>query len=228
MKTELFELKQGATWQNIFDTLWHIATVRYVSLDQLKNAFFEQVWAKKCATPKKINILIEKGFLNISENGVLTASHKAVTFLRDYSSYNTDIIKLPLGKGERDTLYNTDVLLQAVKNPDFYALFYPDFYEDSHDQQPFLIPDGALILRKENKGRLIFLEIEREKPNWENYLKEKKWKYEAIAERQSTWSQWWLNWSRLLKLNHCPMDEFGFVVWCIGDFRAEWRGWEFK
>lgn len=229
MKTELVDVKKGATWQNIYDTLWHIATVRYVTREQLKNAFPEKVWRKKCVTPKKLNILIEKQFLNQFENGALTLTAKGLKLLKEYSNYNSNIIRLPQGKGEKDTLYNTNVLLQAIQLPDFYALFYPEFYENKTDNQPFLVPDGALVLKREQKAKLIFLEIEREKPDWQNHLEDKKWKYEVLAEKKETWQVWWWNSCKKIKLMHCPINEFGFTVWCIGNklLTHDWSGWEF-
>ena len=102
MKAELADVKKGATWQNIYDTLWHIATVRYVTREQLKKAFPEKVWRKKCVTPKKLNLLVEKQFLKQLDNGALTLTAKGLKLLKEYSAYNTEIIKLPQGKGERE------------------------------------------------------------------------------------------------------------------------------
>ena len=227
MKSELADIKKGATWQNIYDMLWHIATVRYASYKQIKEVFKDTVWCKKCITPKKLEILAEKGFLKKSDNRVLSVTPKAIEFLKAYSDYNTDIIKLPLGKGERDTTYNAEVLLRIMRLPEFFALFYSEFYENAGDNQPFLIPDGVLVLQKKGKAKLAFLEIERKKPDWEGHLSGKKWKYEKIAERPETWSHWWRGWCRLLNISHCPIEEFGFMVWCVGEFKADWPGWRF-
>jgi len=230
LKAELADVKKGATWQNIYDTLWHIATVRYVTRDQLKKAFPNKVWRKKIATPKKIGILLKKHFLNQSENEALTLTAKGLKLLKEYSNYNTSILKLAQGKGEKDTLYNTDVFLQAFKLDDFYTLFYPEFYENKTDSQPFLIPDGAVVLKRDNLAKLIFLEIEREKPDWETHIQGKRWKYETIAEREETWSEWWKESCGLLKIKHCSIKDFGFVIWCIGKYRPEnhWSGWYFN
>ena len=120
------------------------------------------------------------------------------------------------------------MLFQAVKLPDFYALFYPEFYENKTDSQPFLIPDGALVLKRDSQAKLVFLEIEKKKPDWEKHLEGKRWKYEKIAEREETCSIWWRHWCNLLKLNQCSFNEFGFVVLCIGELKEDWHGWEFK
>ena len=227
-KEDLADLKKGASWQNIYDLLWHIATVRYVTYPQLKAAFPQATWRIKCATPKKLNKLTDKGLISKSQAGIFTATFQTVKFLEKYSDYKTGLIKPAQGQGERDGLHNADVLLKAINLPHFYALFYPDFYEHPRDKQPFLVPDGALVFKKNDKAKLVFLEIEQPKSDWEGYLKDKQWKYELIAGREETWSVWWRQSCKLLGFSQCPVDEFGFEVWCIGAFQADWPGWEFK
>lgn len=228
MKRELDGIRKGATWQNLYDTLWHIATVRYSSHDQLKEALPKRVWRRKCATPKKLKALAEAGLLNLSEAGVLTCTPKTIQFLQTYTDYNLDIIKLAQGVGEKDTLYNSAVLLKLMQLEDFFALFYPEFRLTPKDDQPFLIPDGALVLKKDGLARLVFIEIERPKPDWKNYLLNKKDNYERVAADQNIWDKWWRHYCAVLKLQMCPQKEFGFSIWCIGAFKAEWLGWEFK
>lgn len=224
---ELTEIKKGATWQNVYDCLWVIGSVRYTTRLQLQSHFRKAVWRKKIATTKKIDILVEKKYLKKSPEEVISLTPKAVTFLNEYSNYNTKIIKIAQGAGKRDSLYNSDILFQVMKSPHFYALLYPVFYENKKDTQPFLIPDGAVVFKRGNQARLIFLEIEREKPDWQSHLEGKRWKYKAIAEREDTWSEWWKSECRKLKLQHCEMENFGFAVWCIGDFTEDWPGWNF-
>jgi len=93
MKNELKEIKKGTTWQNIYDALWHIATVRYATYKQMKGVFPDAIWRGKCITPKKINILVREKYLQQSDNGVIAITSKALEFLKNYSNYNTDIIK---------------------------------------------------------------------------------------------------------------------------------------
>lgn len=228
MLDELREIQKGATWQNIYDCLWTIATVRYVTRQQLAKYFSHLTWQPKIATKNKLELLVQKGFLEQTPDGVFMATRKAVSFLKDFSDKNYKIIKRPTGTGQRDSLYNTDLLLQIIKLPDFYALFYPVFHNSKKDDQPFLIPDGAVLFKKDNIAKLVFLEIESPKPEWQNYLADKRWKYKVIAERGETWAEWWKDQSQKLGLNQCKKDDFGFQVWCIGAFRAEWAGWVFK
>lgn len=229
MKAELKPLKgEGRTWENFYHALWVIATVRYVTRQQLKTAFPKAVWCNKCVSPKILSGLAEKGFLSITEEEVLTATPKAIELLRSFSGYNTDIIRPAEGKGEGDALQKAEVFLRLLKLPDFYALFYPEFRKTPRDDQPFLVPDAALVLKRENKARLIFLEVERKKSNWQAHLEGKRQKYEVLAQDIMTWSEWWRSWCELLKLRVCPAEEFGFSVWCIGEPKYGWEGWRFS
>ncbi len=194
MKNELEELKKGATWQNVYDAFWYIALARYVTYQQLKRAFppdeKSNIWCNKIITPKKIELAVEHGLID-NANGVLRLTRQGLEFLKTYSTLNTNIIKLAEGKGEKDKLHNADIVLELIKHKYFYAVFYPDFYKNPRDNQPFLIPDGALILKKDDTAKLIFLEIENKKPNWEEHLNGKKGKYEIIEKDYRTWDVWW-------------------------------------
>lgn len=229
MLDELEDIQKGVGWKRIYHCLWVIATVRYVTQQQLTDHFPEANWVKMVATKPKLGKLVNRGFLEQSPDGVISATRKAVRLLKDYSDKNYEIIKLPKGIGQRDSLYNTDVLLQIIQLPDFYALLYPVFRESPRDDQPFLIPDGAVIFKKDNMAKLVFLEIERPKPDWQNYLEEKRWKYNLIAGRMGTWSEWWKEQSKKMGLRQCENGEFGFLIWCIGEIKQDdWQGWEFK
>lgn len=228
MLDELKEIQKGATWKNIYDCLWTIATVRYVTRQQLAKYFPDAVWQKKIATKGKLETLVKKGFLEQSPDGVLVATRKAVGLLKDFSEKNYRILKLPRGIGQRDGVTNTDELLQVMRLPGFYALFYPVFRENKNDDQPFLIPDGAVVFKKDNLARLVFLEIERPKPEWHGYLEEKRRKYDMIADRVETWSEWWRDQCEKLGLHHCEREAFGFQVWCVGEFQSNWPGWVFR
>jgi hypothetical protein len=231
VRNELDEIRGGSarTWQNFYDLFWTIATVRYVTYKQLKDAFRDRVWCRKCVTRGIIEALVEKGYLNRSPEDVLMITKKTVDFLKtNAGGINTEIIKLPQGKGEQERLDNTQVLLKLIQWPDFYALFYPEFYRRPGGEQPFLIPDGALILRSEDKAKLMFLEIERPKGNWEEYLINKRGKYNTIATDFDTYDKWARFQFQKLKVSLPRIEDFCFSILCIGGVNYEWSGWEFK
>ena len=248
MRDELKSIKKGYTWRDMFFALWHVATVKYVTAGQLKKYYPDNLWRRKCGTEGKLDLFVSVGLLRRRDNGVYTATPKTIEFLRSELKiwkeerkaknelaewrdeellYNPDIIELGTGEGKKDTLYNSDVLLQAMKRRDFLAVFYHTFSDSKGS--PWLTPDGVMLLRRKNKLILIFLEIEKEKPLWRDHIEGKKWKYEKLAQEEWIWSHWWRNKCEQLKINHCGKEEFGFSVWCIGDIRQDdWHGWDFR
>jgi hypothetical protein len=231
VKGELEDIRGGSarTWQNFYDLFWTIGTVRYVTYKQLKKSFGNKVWCRKCVTPRIIESLAKKDYINITSENALTITSKTLNFLETYAEgINTSIIKLPQGKGDKERIDNTDVLLKIIQLPDFYALFYPEFYRQPSDNQPFLVPDAALVLKREDKAKLIFLEIERPKGNWEDHLLNKKSKYETVARNLTTYNNWAFSNFQKLKIKLPDIDKFCFSILCIGDIRYDWPGWEFK
>lgn len=227
MKQELEDIIKGRNWSNLYDFLWVAATVRYTTYQQLKSAFPDELWRTRFATPDQITRLAGKGYLNLTEEGVITVTSKALDFLKTYSTKNIDIIKLPRGQGKKESLTRAEVFLRIIKEHKPYALFYPEFKKNPKDTKSFLVPDGAVVLKKENQAKLVFLEVESEKPNWQDHLEGKKYKYELLAQDVRTWSNWWRHWCKRLHLRHCSVEEFGFTVWCFGEWMADWEGWEF-
>ncbi len=236
MRAELSPVKGGParTWKNYYDLFWTIATLRYVTPKQLAAGFKDEIWRRKCATLKQLKALADLGYLEISPTGMIKATAKSVKFLAQYAEpeypgeYDVQRIKLPSGTGERDAEYNTDALIKIMKKPDFYAVFYPEFYERPGQAQAFLIPDAAVVWRKEHLAKLVFLEVERQKPAWKEYLLQKRRKYETVARDTRTYDEFWRHWAKVLRLELCPPEEFGFSVWCIGAFKENWPGWTFQ
>ena len=248
MRDELRSIRKGYTWRDLFVLLWHVATVRYVIPSELKKHFPDALWRKKCGTAGKLDLFASVGLLNKSEIGVYRATQMTINFLEselrireeelstkgesqkwreEELRYNPDIISLGKGTGQRDTLSNTEVFLEAIQRRDFFALFY-DCFSDKKGS-PWLTPDGIMLMRRKGRLGLVFLEIEKKKPEWKDHLEEKRLKYEALAYREWLWSHWWKNKCRLLKIKQCDKEEFGFNVWCIGDITQDnWDGWQFK
>lgn len=248
MRDELKSIKKGFTWRDMFLALWHVATVKYASPEQFRKYFPDNIWSMKCGTKGKFDLFVAKGLLKKNEAGVYMATPKTIEFLRselkiwqaereakeelaewreEEIRYNPDIIQVAQGQGKRDTLYNSSVLLQAMRRDDFFTLFYHSFSDSKGS--PWLTPDGILLLKKNGKTALVFLEIEKEKPLWREHIEGKKLKYEALAYDDWIWSDWWKSKCELLKIKHCPSQEFGFAVWCIGEIEQEnWQGWQFK
>lgn len=211
--SDLTDIVKGSSFSQLFQLLWTLGTVKYATKEQLNSV------NSKLATKKKLEKLASADYLSV-RNNVFKITRKTLHLLK-VQGYNTAIIPRKLtGEGDINEINNTSVFLQALKLTDFHALFYPHF--------KYLIPDACLFLKKEDKGKLVFLEIERPKPDWANYLEDKRDKYIRLAEDQEIYDIWWKEWARKLKLEMCQQEEFYFSVWCVGQIRREWHGWKFK
>ena len=65
--------------------------------------------------------------------------------------YFKEFAELPAGKEVSNDIKNTGVFIDAMSLGNYYFLLFPGF--------DYVIPDGLLILREDNKYKLIFLEI---------------------------------------------------------------------
>ena len=85
-----------------------------------------------------------------------------------------------------------------------------------------LIPNACFFYHKDSSYKIQFLEVENEKVNWENYLLEKKEKYEKVSQDFNTWDKWWRKSCERLDLPMCKVEDFCFSVLIIGDNENEW------
>ena len=212
--TDLAELVRGASWKQLFSTLYRLALVRYGTHRLLNPVNI------KIATKRKLKKLVNLGYLSVNPTGVYTVTPKCLNLLKEHG-YNTKILQKDFtGQGTGDTLVKSAVILNIMRDPDFYSVFYPNF--------TYLIPDACIVYKKGDKARLAFLEVEQEKGNWQMYLEKKRENYLKLAREVEVYSKWWKRWSGLLDMNYCKPEEFCFSVLCYSDIRFHWEGWEFE
>jgi hypothetical protein len=210
---ELADLIKGSSYNQLFQLLYKVALLRYATPEHLKRISF------KIGTVKKTARLNELGLLNTHPSGVSVITDKGLNLLKE-EGYNTEPVNKKLqGTGAGDEPVIASVILDVMDEEDFYTVFYPHF--------DFLIPDACAIFRKDGKARLVFIEVEKKKGNWQKYLLEKKDKYERIGDDLDIYDKWWRRWSGILKLDFCPAEEFCFSVRCYSELKFDWQGWEF-
>lgn len=204
---ELVDIVKGSTWKKFFDWLYKAAQLRYTTKDHL-NAL-----SKQFGTPKKLAKLIEAGFLT----GVpYSIAPKAKEILKA-EGYNTRTLQKDFNGLElKHALKITDAVLEIMAEPYFYAVIYPNFTE--------VIPDACLVFRNSGLLKVEMLEVEAEKPNWEDYLKEKKRKYEALGTNPDIYEKWWQVKCQQLGLPYGR--EFFFSVRCNSKIVKDWSGWK--
>ena len=210
--SDLAELVKGSSFSQLFSLLHILAQVRYADKAQLNTCNF------KLATRAKLLKLEHLGYLTC-KNKVYSVTSKTIELLKenDYpvSHFTGDL----RGEGGKEEICKAAVKLEALKLPDFYRLIYPNF--------TYLIPDFALVFKRDHQAKLVFVEVETEKPKWNEYLENKRMNYLTLSADHDIWAVWWKVHSTKLNLAWCREDEFSFSVWCVGNFKADWPGWSF-
>jgi len=222
-KNELQDLTVGGCYKSLYRLLYYVALLKYVTQSHLKAVGFSGV--EKVATKRKLCTLHELGYVRIASNtlGIYSATTKTLQLLR---AVGHDLKLLPaVPKGTGAEIYNTDVFVQALNLPNYYALLYPQFPQED----PYIIPDALLVLRYiDGSYHLIFLEIEAEKPNWEMHLQTKYDGYQRLDKDIQVY-KYWKTYSGYLKLRCPTMEEFRFRVMIIGSVKKDWGpGFEFR
>jgi hypothetical protein len=207
---DLNDLTKGSSFKQLFDFFYFAYICRYTTKEHL-NAF-----NNKLGTPKKLKWLTDNGYLTF--NKVYSITEQTHKILKDQSYYT--LVKIPVNNFTAHSLLITDFLLKEFKRQDFYTALFPHF--------SFLIPDALIIYKKENAYKLVFLEIEEEKPNWHDYLNQKRDKYQILAKDKSIYEKWWKTYSDRLGLKYCTEEQFCFSVLCVGNIKKEWEGWRFE
>jgi hypothetical protein len=201
-------------WKEGFNLFYALAQLRYFTPDQAREL------NQKIGTGPKFQKLQERGY--IADN---TLTDKAFRVLR-HRKFNLWEIQQRLRGSSEHGFYISKVVLELMKRPDYFFVFYPTFKEPPDYQKEYLRPDFCLVLKDGSRGKLIFGEVEEPKPNWEAYLSEKMRKYEAIAKDQNLHALWWKTACVQKGLVFCDQSEFGFSVKIYKD-GEEWKFNEF-
>jgi len=211
-----FTLNSWGSYEAVWDMLHDIRRLKYVRQNQLSR--INNRYTKTCS-PKKITRLIELGLIKKSENGIIISTEKSLQFLKQLN-YNTTILPKNIsGDGSINELNNTEVFIQALNLPDFFALLYPDF--------EYLKPDALLIRGTKEKYKLEFLEVEASKSNWDNWLENKRINYLKLAGEKRVFS-YWVSQCKLLDLPVPGINDFRFSVSIIGKLNKDFgEGFKF-
>jgi len=210
---ELADLVKGASYNQLFQLLYKVAIIRYATPEHLKRINF------KLGTVNKTAKLNEIGLLCTYPTWVSVITDKGLNLLKD-NDYNIGHIAKKLqGNGSGDEPVISSVILDLMAEADFHTVFYPHF--------DFLIPDCAVVWKKDGNVKLQFVEVETKKGNWQEYLEKKKTNYDLIARDFDIYDKWWRRWSDILKLPLCPIESFCFSVRCYSGIKFNWRGWDF-
>jgi len=205
---DLIPLNSGGSYQLMADMLYHIRLLKYVTQDHLLAV--NKRYNKICAI-KKLDRLIELNYLENPSLNVYTATDKVLPIINKYG-HNIKTLPKATGFGGINELNNTKVFIQALKLPDYKALIYPSFN--------YIRPD-ALLVRQSDKGyKLEFLEIEASKPDWNNWIENKRINYLKLAQDRQVFSYWTAQ-ANYLNLPKPDIKNFRFSVSFIGKIKLD-------
>jgi len=208
-----FTRNSWGSFEAIWDMLYNIRRVKYIRRNQISQ--IKKSYNKTCS-PDKIDLLIELGLLEKTNNDILITTDYSVKLLEQLGKNVSILPEIIKGEGSINEFNNTEVFIQALKLPDFIALLYPRFPKNN----PYLIPDALLIRGTKEKYKLEFLEIEVSKSNWDDWLENKRINYLKLAAEKRPHTYW--SWQcGLLNLAAPDIKGFKFSVSIIGKVKKD-------
>jgi hypothetical protein len=214
IKQELKPLASGGSMNDIYRLLFYIGLLKYSTWSLLSKTHNT---ANKVATKPKLNRLVELGYIDSKVN-IFIPNKMTFEILKRIKigkkRINVDLLpNIPEGYGSVNELNNSEVFVQALNMEDYYCLLYPTF--------DYVRPDALLILKQGSKYRLTFLEIEKPKSNWDEYLDQKRINYLKLSKDIQVYD-YWCDIAPLLKLPAPDLSEFKFTVTIVSKIKKDW------
>jgi len=225
-KAELYAdlgwIENKFTFNQLFELFYTLAQVRYATQKQL------QPLNHRVATKKNLVKFVELDYLNavslVKNETAFYITEKTRKILTN-EGFNVKVLQKDF---TGQTLIHPLKITSCLLNLQPWIVFYPQFKEPPNYGADWLKPDACLIFKKDKAYKIQFLEVEEEKPDWENYLLNKKEKYEQLARDKNLYYLWWKYWADKLELPMCKEKDFCFSVLCFGNIKREWEGWKFN
>lgn len=208
---QIIPMNAGASYGLLWRIFYTTRLLKYVHLKQygkIAKSF------NKICTFKKLKTLCELGYFKSPKENIYCATDKVLPIIKEYG-YLTDVLPAePEGKGDINELNNTEAFIHLLKTPYFLTFLYPQFGKP----KPYLIPDALMVqLNKENrKYKLTFIEVERKKPEWDQYIKSKLENYDYLSQNLDFYNSWSKN-CEYLSLPKPKIETLKFDVKIIKD-----------
>jgi len=208
----LIPFKAGATFSQLWQVFYYTRLFKYVHRRHYPKI---KVSYNKICTDRNLRKLCELGYFKSPQKDVYCATNKVFPILEETDEFPVKLLPNETeGIGGINELNNTDVFVKLTKLPHFYTLLYPDF--------GYLIPDALLVqLDSENrKCKLTFIEVEAKKPDWENYIENKKDNYFKLAHDVKAYT-YWVDCCSKLNIRIPDISKFRFNVSFYGSIKKE-------
>lgn len=207
--------KNNASFELIWNMFWDIRLLKYVRQSDLK--LINPDYTKICSKNKLLE-LCQQGYLRTVDEDIFVATDEVLDILK-LAGKNISLLPRSIdGAGNINDINNTSVFIEAMNLPHYYHLFFPRFPLE----KPYLIPDALLVLKDTDKYKLIFLEIEAGKSNWDTYLENKHQNYLRLASDIKAYN-YWCNCCAKLGWTKPDINDFKFSVMIIGHIKKEWE-----
>ena len=169
---QFIPFKAGATWRMLWKIFYYTRLLKYVHWEQYKK--IDKSFTKICSK-KTLDKFCDLDLLHTTGNLVYTATDKTLPILKEAGFLTETLPPQARGKGDINEINNTEVFISLMKEEHFNTFLYPNF--------SYLIPDTLLVQHdKENrKFKLTFIEVERQKPEWEQWIEDKKQNYLKLS-----------------------------------------------
>jgi hypothetical protein len=216
-------IEKKASYKQVFKLFYTLGQVRYATFKQLHPL------NHRVATKPNLVKFVELGYLKsidlVKNQKAYSITEKTRKILK-LEGFNIEVLQNKFtGQTLEHALLITDAVLKLQGQEHFYNVFYPIFREPPDYQKEFLRPDACILWKLEREYKIQFLEVEEQKPDWENYLLTKRDKYEKLARDPNTYYLWWKHWSDKLGLPMGRVEDFCFSVLC--NVKKDWEGWQF-
>ncbi len=197
------------TKPRLLQTLLLIGLVRYCLPEQLR---LNKPFLQHTATKKALNLLVDIGYLNVLESGVLHLTDTAFRLLQAEGCNIKHLQKTFQAEYGMHELQITDYILKLTDKPEFFTAFYPAFKEPPDYRNEYLRPDACLVFKKDNLVKIEFLEMENPKFKQEHHILGKMRKYETIARDFNTYDKFFRGWFERIELPYCNVEDFCFSI----------------
>jgi len=210
---DLIPFKAGATWSALWHIFYYTRLLKYVHRSyypQIKVSF------NKICTDKNLQKLCQLGYFYSPQKDIYCATNKVMPILKE-AGFTVEILPPePTGKGDINELNNTRVFISQMKQEHFCTFLYPNF--------GYLIPDALLVLLdKENRRyKLIFIEVEAKKTDWDFYIENKKDNYQRLSSDIKFYIIWKLYCEQLnLPKPKIELLKFSYKIFKMNDKKSD-------
>lgn len=203
--------KAGATWNSLWQIMYFTRMFKYVHKKQfpkIKTSF------NKICTHEKLQTLCRLGYLKNPQRDIYVATNAILPILQEAGFLTETLPNVPEGKGDINELHNTEIFIQLSKLPHFHSLLFPNF--------GYVIPDALLVqLNDVDKSyKLTFIEVERNKPNWEEYIERKRDNYLRLSKDIVVY-EYWKTVCEILHISTPSVNDFCFTVSFYGSIKKD-------